>query len=187
MAYVTHPNFRRWRYPRPRRRNVLRRTVSRFQLVDLFVVIGAILLLWGSLSVGGSGALTAPPAWLESVRIEIIDGDTIRSGTQVYRLVGFNTPESGEGAKCPRERAVAAAARKRLHALVAGGELDLRRVPCACVGGTEGTGQCNYGRLCGTLKVRGQDVGAILIAEGLAEPYACGTASCPPRGTWCSS
>ena len=119
--------------------------------------------------------------------IEIIDGDTIRSGTQVYRLVGFNTPESGEAAKCPRERAVAAAARKRLHALVAGGELDLRRVPCACAGGTEGTGQCNYGRLCGTLKVRGQDVGAILIAEGLAEPYACGTASCPSRGTWCSS
>ena len=34
MAYVTHPNFRRWRYLRPRRRNVLRRTVSRFQLVD---------------------------------------------------------------------------------------------------------------------------------------------------------
>ena len=66
MAYVTHPNFRRWRYPRPRRRNVLRRTVSRFQLVDLFVVIGAILLLWGSLSVGGvSSALRAPPAWLE--------------------------------------------------------------------------------------------------------------------------
>ena len=188
MAYVTHPNFRRWRYPRPRRRNVLRRTVSRFQLVDLFVVIGAILLLWGSLSVGGvSSALRAPSGWLDSVRIEIIDGDTIRSGAQVYRLVGFNTPELGEGAKCPRERAVAAAARKRLHALVAGGELDLRRVPCACAGGTEGTGQCNYGRLCGTLKVRGQDVGAILIAEGLAEPYACGTASCPSRGTWCSS
>ena len=40
---------------------------------------------------------------------------------------------------------------------------------------------------CGTLKVRGQDVGAILIAEGLAEPYGCGTASCPSRGTWCSS
>jgi hypothetical protein len=28
----------------------------------------------------------------------------------------------------------------------------------------------NYGRSCGVLRVRGQDVGAMLIAEGLAHP-----------------
>ena len=99
---------------------------------------------------------SAPLAWLESVRIEIIDGNSIRTGKQVYRLVGFNTPESGDNARCQRERALAAKATQRLRQLVAGGELDLRRVPCACPRGTEGTGQCNYGRLCGTLKYAGR-------------------------------
>ena len=129
----------------------------------------------------------APSAWLESFRIEIIDGDSIRSGGQVYRLVGFDTPASGNNAKCPRERTLSAEATRRLRELVTGGELDLRRVPCACPRGTEGTGQCNYGRFCGTLKVRGQDVGTILIAEGLAERYVCTKTSCPPRKSWCSS
>ncbi len=88
-----------------------------------------------------------PLAWLESFRLEIIDGDSIRSGGDVYRLVGFNTPESGANARCQRERALSQAATDRLSQLVAGGEIDLRRVPCACPRGTEGTGQCNYGRL----------------------------------------
>jgi hypothetical protein len=48
------------------------------------------------------------------------------------------------------------------------GGLDLERVACACPTGTEGTPRCNYGRSCGVLRARGQDVGAVLIAEGLA-------------------
>lgn len=190
MAHVVHPDFQRQHHFRPRRQSALRRVLSRYQVIELFVIIGAILLLWGGSSLGPvSSALKnqAPSGWLESVRIDIIDGDSIRSGRQVYRLVGFNTPESGDNAKCLRERALAAEATRRLQQLVAGGELDLRRVRCACPPGTEGTGQCNYGRLCGTLKVGGRDVGTILIAEGLAEPYACGAASCPPRRNWCLS
>ena len=68
-----------------------------------------------------------------------------------------------------------------------GGEIDLRRVACACPSGTEGTAQCNYGRYCATLSVRGQDVGTTLIGEGLAEPYVCTKTSCPPRKDWCRS
>jgi hypothetical protein len=34
----------------------------------------------------------------------------------------------------------------------------------ACRTGTEGTPRCNYGRSCGVLRARGQDVGALLIA-----------------------
>ena len=92
---------------------------------------------------------------------------------------------AGDSNACERERNLVAEATRRLRQLVAGAELDLRRVPCACPRGTEGTGQCNYGRLCGTLTVRGQDVGTILIAEGLAERYVCGPTSCPPRKDWC--
>lgn len=189
MSQVVHSDFQRQRRFRPRRQSALRRVLSRYQVIELFVIIGAILLLWGGSSLGPiSSALKnqAPSGWLESVRIDIVDGDSIRSGRQVYRLVGFNTPESGDNAKCPRERALATEATRRLRELVAGGELDLRRVPCACPRGTEGTGQCNYGRLCGTLKVGGQDVGSILIDEGLAERYVCGS-SCPPRRNWCLS
>ncbi len=170
----------------PHRPNFLRRTISRYQLVELFVIIGIILMVWGALSLGRvTTALKAPSGWLDSVRIEVLDGDTIRTGRQIYRLVGFNTPESGANAQCEHERILAARATRRLRQLAAGAELDLRRVPCACPRGTEGTGQCNYGRLCGALTVGGRDVGTILIAEGLAEPYLCGSTSCPPRKSWC--
>ena len=128
-----------------------------------------------------------PLAWPESLRVAIIDGDSIRSGGDVYRLVGFNTPEGGANAGCQRERALSQAAKERLSQLVADGQIDLRRVPCACPSGTEGTGQCNYGRYCATLSVRGRDVGTTLIGEGLAEPYVCSKTACPPRKDWCRS
>jgi hypothetical protein len=189
MAHVLHPDLQRRRHFQPRQQNAFRRVLSRYQIVELFVVIGAILLLWGgsSLLKISSAIDQGPTTWLESVRLDIIDGDSIRTGRQVYRLVGFNTPEAGDNARCAHERALAEKAARRLRQLVAGGALDLRRVPCACAPGTEGTGQCNYGRYCGTLKVRGQDVGAILIAEGLAERYECKGTSCPPRKNWCLS
>ena len=187
MSRVVHPDFEHGQRVQHYRPNILRRTISRYQLVELFVIIGIILMVWGALSLGRvtSALKKAPSGWLDSVRIEILDSDSIRSGRQIYRLVGFSTPESGAAA-CERERILAAEATRRLRQLVAGAELDLRRVPCACPRGTEGTGQCNYGRLCGTLTVRGQDVGTILIAEGLAERYVCGPTSCPPRKSWCS-
>jgi endonuclease YncB( thermonuclease family) len=93
----------------------------------------------------------------------------VRSEGQIFRLVGFNTPESGLDAECASERALAAKATGRLQQLVKAGEPNLERVACACVPGTEGTRQCNHGRLCGRLSVDGRDVGSILIAEGLAE------------------
>jgi endonuclease YncB( thermonuclease family) len=189
MAEVVRPDFRRSRHAGERAPGVVRRVVGRYQLIELSLIIGAILLLWGAASLGRvHTALTqSPPTWPDPARIDIIDGDTVQSGAQIYRLVGFNTPESGPDAKCSRERALGAAATRRLNALIANGELDLRRVACACPRGTEGTGQCNYGRLCATLRVDGRDVSTILIAEGLAESYVCGATACPPRRNWCLS
>jgi endonuclease YncB( thermonuclease family) len=114
-----------------------------------------------------------------------VDGDTVRAKGQTYRLVGFDTPESGSLARCARERALADAATNRLRQLVAGEQTALEPVPCSCPPGTEGTQQCNYGRLCARLRAEGQNVGAILISEGLARPYACGPNGCPKRQSWC--
>ena len=122
-----------------------------------------------------------------SGHIQVVDGDTVRSNGQIFRLVGFNTPESGLNAQCSSERALAAKATDRLQQLLAKGAANLQRVACACDPGTEGTRRCNHGRLCGKLTVDGRDVGSILIAEGLAERFECWATSCPRRKDWCRS
>jgi endonuclease YncB( thermonuclease family) len=122
-----------------------------------------------------------------ATHIEVVDGDTVRSNGQLYRLIGFNTPESGLNAACEEERLLAAKATDRLRELVDWGGISLKRVACACAPDTEGTRQCNYGRLCAELTANGRDVGLILIAEGLAERYVCRSTSCPRRRDWCWS
>jgi endonuclease YncB( thermonuclease family) len=133
--------------------------------------------------------LLATPALaipIESSAVRVIDGDTIEAGGAVFRLVGFDTPETGSRARCESERTLAAAAARRLRQLIGGGALDLERVACSCRPSTEGTPACNHGRLCGTLRARGRDVGAILISEGLARPFLCGPQSCPAQQGWCA-
>jgi micrococcal nuclease len=117
-------------------------------------------------------------------QVEVLDGDTIRVAGETFRLVGFDAPETYR-AQCPSERELGNRATFRLRQLVAGDGLDLERVACSCPMGTEGTRRCNYGRSCGILRARGQDVGAVLIAEGLARVYMCGRTSCPLREPWC--
>jgi endonuclease YncB( thermonuclease family) len=124
-------------------------------------------------------------AAIEPGQIQVIDGDTIRANGQVYRLVGFDAPESGLNAKCESERTLAARATSRLRQIVAAGGLELDRVPCACQAGTEGTQGCNYGRLCAVLTSGGHDVGALMISEGLARQYLCSNTGCPRRQGWC--
>jgi endonuclease YncB( thermonuclease family) len=131
-------------------------------------------------------ASLANAAPIEPSQIEVVDGDTIRVAGETFRLVGFDAPETYR-AQCPSERQLGNRATFRLRQLVAGGGLDLERVACACRNGTEGTPRCNYGRSCGILRARGQDVGAVLIAEGLARAFVCGRTSCPRREAWCPS
>lgn len=120
-----------------------------------------------------------------SPQLSVIDGDTVRWQGSRVRLVGFNTPEAGDRAGCPSERAKAASATARLRSLVASGNAKVELVRCACPRGTEGTNACNFGRHCGVLTINGRDVGHTLISEGLARPYRCSSFSCPPRGSWC--
>jgi endonuclease YncB( thermonuclease family) len=158
------------------------------------LLIGLAVLVLASLNLGSknneSGPTILPTANQVTSRIDVstiqvIDGDTIRASGQVYRLVGFDAPESGLHARCESERALAARATSRLRQIVATGGLQLNRVACACPAGTEGTHRCNYGRLCGVLTTAGRDVGALLVREGLARLYVCAGTRCPPRQGWC--
>jgi endonuclease YncB( thermonuclease family) len=117
-------------------------------------------------------------------QVEVLDGDTIRIAGETFRLVGFDAPETYR-ARCPSERDLGNLATFRVRQLVAAGGLDLERIACSCPTGTEGTLRCNYGRSCGILRARGQDVGALLIAEDLARACMCGRTSCPTRKAWC--
>jgi endonuclease YncB( thermonuclease family) len=125
------------------------------------------------------------PSHVPSPPIEVIDGDTVRFNGAVYRLVGFDTPERGDKARCDDERRRAETATTRLRSLIASADTRLTRVACSCRPGQEGTRNCNYGRLCGSLSVGGRDVGQILISEGLAHSYICGATSCPQGRRWC--
>src|SRR6478672_9704969 len=70
--------------------------------------------------------------------IHVVDGDTVRADGQVYRLVGFDTPESGEQAQCPSERILAARATAHLQQLVTTGKTRLERGPVLAALGRKG-------------------------------------------------
>jgi hypothetical protein len=74
MSRVVHPEFEHGQRVESYRPNVVRRTISHYQLAELFVIIGIILMVWGALSLGRvSTALgQLPSGWVESVRLEIL-------------------------------------------------------------------------------------------------------------------
>lgn len=107
--------------------------------------------------------------------MRVIDGDTVDldclgEGRFRARLTGFDTPETYNPG-CSAEALVGQAATRRLRALVA----DARTVE-ARLGRWD-----RYERRLVQLSVDGRDVGARLIAEGLALPYEGGR-----RPDWCA-
>jgi len=107
-----------------------------------------------------SGCATADPA-------VVVDGDTIRAGGQTVRVMGLDAPELH--GRCPRETELARAARDRLAQLIAGGVT------------LEPHGSDRYRRLLAVVRdARGRDVAQVMVAEGLARPYAGAR-----REPWC--
>ncbi len=188
MASILRPDFKRRRQSRWHRTS---RTSKRARLSWeipgwvpwCFVVALLVTVLYLNPSIDQSDPAYQTAA--STGHIQVVDGDTVRHNGQTFRLVGFNTPESGSNAQCSRERALSAKATDRLQQLLGKGKPNLQRVGCACDPGTEGTRRCNYGRLCGKLTVDGRDVGSILVAEGLARRFECWASSCPRRKNWC--
>jgi endonuclease YncB( thermonuclease family) len=164
-------------------------------LVSIFVFIGyaavqVAIRITDERAVASASAPTKSTTYTATppTSIYVIDGDTIslNDGRPNVRLIGFNAPETGSRARCEIERQRGEAAKQRLRELVSKGRPEFHQVACSCPPGTEGTNACNFGRRCGTLRVNGVDVGSILVGEGLAVRFACGTTSCPtlPR-PWC--
>ena len=144
------------------------------------------IILWSVTLLLAVTAACAEP--IASNDIYVLDGNTIDMHGQSIRLVGFDTPDEGQRARCETERTLAARAAARLRQIVSRGDkIDLQMVACACPPGTEGTKQCNNGWPCGRLTVNGKDVGAMLVAENLAHAFVCGPNSCPKRTSWCPS
>ncbi len=94
--------------------------------------------------------------------IRVVDGDTVDRWIFRWRLAGLDAPEIRK-AQCQAEREAGRAAAQRLSEIIAAGR-TVRLAPVQWR-------LDKYGRLVGRLEVDGQDVAAILIADGHARPY----------------
>jgi endonuclease YncB( thermonuclease family) len=126
--------------------------------------------------------LTAFAAFLEpaaSVRsgadpVVIIDDDTIAVGHERIRLLDIDAPESFHS-RCEAELVLGLKAKERLRQLVDGGPVLIDR-----------HGHDRYGRTLARVTAGGVDVGAQLLAEGLALPYTPGhDAQLARLRSWC--
>jgi endonuclease YncB( thermonuclease family) len=136
------------------------------------------------LVVSGSAASAEP---ITSSEIRVIDGDTIEARGAVYRMVGYDTPETAttRWRKVGRdEKALGLLAKERFQELINGGTLDLKEVPCSCPRSKIEDRTCNHGRKCAILTLNGKNIGDSLIAEELAVPLVCGKTRCTKMPNW---
>jgi endonuclease YncB( thermonuclease family) len=103
----------------------------------------------------------ASPATLAG-RAKVVDGDTLTVGGVQVRLWGIDAPEGRQTCQDAARRAYAcgAAASARLRALVGGGD-----VRCQV------RDHDQYGRAVSQCRVGAQDLGGVLVSEGLAVAY----------------
>lgn len=104
-------------------------------------IVGAILAVWAA-------PLLAQPA-------TVTDGDTIKQGGVTYRLWGIDAPEMKQS--CPDGWQAGLLAATRLLELT-------RSRPIIC----QEKDRDRYGRTVAVCRVNGEDLGAILVREGLA-------------------
>lgn len=111
--------------------------------------------------------------------VHVVDGDTFEARAAIWlgqsievrvRIAGADAPELH--ARCDQERIRAEAARDWLIRRIEGAQVRLSQVHYDKYGG----------RVDATVRDSGGDVGAALIAAGLARPYHGGH-----RGGWCEA
>lgn len=126
--------------------------------------------------------LCAAPAAAEPLRrvVRVADGDTLTTREDgTVRLLGYDAPEHGWRARCPREAALALEARDWIVRRTRGG-VELRRATDDR--GRKQPDRDRYGRLLrAAFAPDGGDLAAELISHGLAVPYW----GRGPRMDWC--
>ncbi len=172
------PSFRRRRPPRSyggaaRSRHVIGIPLS---LVFIGGVVGAVVLL--------RPLIDPKPTNIHSP-ITVLDGDTLRTGSETIRILNIDAPELHQTCRDERDREwpCGRTARKRLLELTAKGEI-------ACTS----QGRDRFGRTLATCKAKGvNDIGEVMVREGLAVnfggesgPYAAieDDARSAKRGIW---
>jgi endonuclease YncB( thermonuclease family) len=118
--------------------------------------------------------LFAPEPEAASPReFRVIDGDTLadRRTDERIRLANIDTPETGDRARCPAERRLAAQATDAARELIA----NARRIVVRPVGRTD-----QYGRTIAYVRINGRDFGRTMIERGLARPWR------GRRQPWCA-
>jgi len=99
----------------------------------------------------------------------VVDGDTFWLQGEKVRIADINTPET-HGAQCPDEQRRGEAASRRLVSLLNAGPFQLQPVA---------RDVDRYGRKLRIVSRGGRSLGAVLVAEGLAQPWQ------GRRGSWC--
>ena len=108
---------------------------------------------------------------LSASEVTAVDGDTLDHGEDQYRLVRFDMPET-TWPQCHAEKALGLKAKAMPTELIqTADQIELVIQPNLYV----------HDLFLAVGRVAGQDVGAILISEGLARPYSGGK-----RRSWCS-
>lgn len=120
------------------------------------------IALAAALALASGGAAAAADAPGIAGRARVVDGDTLDFGAARVRLHGVDAPELAQTCAAAGGGAwpCGAAAAARLTALAGGG-------PVAC----EPRDRDRYGRIVAVCSAGGRDLGAALVAEGLAWAY----------------
>jgi len=140
--------------------------------------LGLLLVLGVAATFGAARGADGVPGPVSARVLDVIDGDTILVRARIWigqevetrvRLVGVDAPEL-RGA-CAHERGLAVAARDFVGAALASGSVRLRDIRHGKYGGRV---------LARVATAEGEDLGALLVAAGLARAYRGGR-----RGGWC--
>jgi len=105
-----------------------------------------------------------------AAEVRVVDGDTIRLGRERVRIMNIDAPETENRARCNAERRLAAVATMKLTEIIMGERLEIER-----------HGKDRFGRTLAYIRVRGADVGEMLIMARVAVRWGNG------RPDWCVS
>jgi endonuclease YncB( thermonuclease family) len=109
-------------------------------------------------------------------RVVIVDGDTFSFGSERFRILNIDTPETFRP-RCEAELVLGLKAKERLASLLRAGRVTVRREE-----------QDRYRRALVRVWVRGRDVGDTLVREGRALPWRDGAEAREARlRIWCRS